>query len=429
MAVPSTSQVYSHLGNAANVVFRVYDRVLRKIVPLEAGIYKQIPDIKDLRGNGIGDAYYFKIIDGYNESGVGTRAYDAAVPTARRTTFLEGSITERALYAAIKVDLRSIARMKGAGSPVGDLGVFEVELAAKVAAKELARMVYCDGTGIIATAGVAGTTVTALTVVKTGGPRASGALYIRKNVMLDSYTSGGAQEIDSESVSAVDPGAATDAITLGTTATWTGSSLIYREDSYIAAATNDWEGLEKLHDDGTISSTYAGITVSSNPGWAGIIDTAGSNRAFDPEILEKVLIRQRLNSGQKVRGLKILSNLGQPAMYWKYTMPAFHVNVGAQGPKFDLGVADAQPYKGIPWQTDVNCPFGRIYIPDFEYTGKFEMKPFGPPAYGLGNQGWTWDATNRTDAAETYRAMYGNFVCKRRDTSVIIKALTEEFLI
>lgn len=430
MPSTTTSTAYGHALGASAInaaLMRNYDKVLHELVPLEAGIYNEIPMATEV--GAIGDAHYYFVNTGHNEDAVGTRNYDVAIPTSGRSTQVQASVVERALYADIKIDLRSRARMKGNGSVVKDLAMHEVEDAASVAAKELARMVYCDGTGIRATLTGAGSSETTLTLLKTGGCRASGALYLRPNMSIDSYTAAESQSgnIDEKQISDVTDGTTTDTATIES-ASWTDGALIYKYNTYTADQDNDWQGLAIASDDGTDFASFAGITVSGASYWKGLRDSASTVRPFDPELMEKLLNRQRKLAGGNVRNRKIISNLGQPSMYWKYMLPSFQVNVDAKPVKYDAGIADAQPFKGIPWKTDVNCPYGTIHVPDFDNFKKWEMKKFGPPDMGLGAKNWTWDSSNRYDAAETYRCMYGNFITTRRQTQLMITDLVEDYL-
>jgi len=431
MAVWSTSNTYWNLGNLGDAVYVTYDDMLHKQVTLDSGIYKrfQTPKKGAVRSGQIGDSWRFKVKTGYNESGVGARQADGTIPTSRQATYDEASITERALYCDIKIDLRTVKRANGQGSVLKNILSEAVTDAGEVAAMELARMVYGDGSGIIGTTAAAGSSTTALTLLKTGGFKKSGILYVRKEKIVDGYD-GATKKINSIRVTDVAEGAATDSLTLSDAQTWTNGTVLITEDVYHASANTEWEGLGILLDDGTAFASYAGITVSGNSFWKPILDSnSGTNRPFDPEIIEKLLNRQRRVARKGLRNQELLSNVGQPSAYWKYMLPAVQVEATGRPLKFDAGVAvgEAPPFKGIPWTVDLHCPMGEIYILDWNNIYKFEAKPMGPPDIGLGNKGWTWDNSNRTDAAETYRAMYGNFYCTRRNTQIKISDLTEEF--
>ena len=87
----STSVQYAQIVNMENALFQTYDQVLHDVVSLEAGIFDLIPVAKGIKA--VGEQHIYKLEDGFNEDGVGTRDYDATIPAARHTTQKSANIS------------------------------------------------------------------------------------------------------------------------------------------------------------------------------------------------------------------------------------------------------------------------------------------------------------------------------------------------
>lgn len=416
---------YSDAAVAA-AAFRQYGKVLHKQITLGAGIWNMFQTSKDVKQ--IGAGFYFDTKHRYNERGVGHRAQDGTLPTADTPNFAQGSFTEKALYTVRKADLRTVAKLQGSGSALGNLLRHLMEDNGEVARAELARVCHGDGSGRIAQTAAAGSSTTTATFLKTGGYYKSGALYIREGVYVDFYTST-SQEVDSKVLTNVTSGAVTDSATVSASSSWTNAAYVMKEDVYATNLDTEGQGLHYLIDDGTNHTTVCGISTSSYEWWKSKIDSASSNRAFDPEVLAELLAYQRHRKKGNIRNHGILSNAGQPLMYWKYMLPSFQTNVISRPVKFDAGtkLGEAQPFMGVPWKVDDYCPIGEILIPDWGELYKYILKPLGKPTNGLAPGGWTWDNTNRLDAVEEWSSMYYNYYTTRRNTHVRYKDLQEDF--
>jgi len=409
----------------ATVAFRQYGKVLHKQVTLGAGIWGMFQDAKDVKAMGSG--FYFKTKHRYNERGVGHRAVGGALPTPDTPNFEEGYFEEKALYAIRKADLRTVAKYQGNGSALSNVLRHLVEDNGEVARAELARVCHGDGSGRLVQTAAAGSSATDVTFLKTGGYYKSGALYIREGAYTDFYYST-SQEVDSKILTNITSGSVTDSATVSASSTWTNGAYVMKEDEYATALDTEGQGLHYLIDDGTNHTTVDGLSTSSYEWWKSKVDSASSNRALDPETLAKLLAWQRNKKKGNIRNHCMLSNAGQPLMYWKYMLPSFTTNVVSKPVKFDAGckLGEAQPFMGVPWKVDDYCPIGEIVIPDWGELHKYVLKPLGKPTAGLAPGGWTWDGTY--DAVVEWASMYYNFFATRRNTHIRYKDLTEDFM-
>lgn len=154
---------------------------------------------------------------------VGSRAENATLPTAQYQRIENLEVTTKYIYGKIKLTGQTISASRRQEGAFAKALNTEMEGIKESLLFDLARqMVHGDGTGKLAQAN-GGATSTSLVVDNPGVD------HLRAGMIIDVYTSGGSQEVNSIEVSSVNR--STNTATLASSQTWTDNSFVYREDA------------------------------------------------------------------------------------------------------------------------------------------------------------------------------------------------------
>jgi hypothetical protein len=227
------------------------------------------------------------IIDAHfqRSEAVGARAENAVVPTAQYEQQAQMTIAVAYNYGKIKLTNQTIqASRTDEGAFARALRV-EMDGIKESLIFDLARqLVYGDGTGKIAQVNGSATSVSL--VVDNPGTN-----HLRVGMVIDVYTSGGSQEVDSKSITAVSP--STNTVTIASS-TFTDNSFVYRED----ARNVECMGLGGIIDDGTRVAVFQGVTRSTSP-WlkANVLGNSGVNRTMTLRLIDDMCLEAEKNGG------------------------------------------------------------------------------------------------------------------------------------
>ena len=410
MAAPSTSTGYIHPGNQSNALFEQYaPELAQEIAMRESKLWAKFATPK--RGEyakSIGATWNVKVQIQFNERGNFAGAYDLTFPASGYGNYANLTVTEKALYHIMQIDVRGWkARMGDKKATItGDIGVKEIRDAGTVHAREKSRQIFQDGRGILGTVAATTSSSTTLTVSKTTAQGGWGAQYIRRGMFIDVKTTAAASEIDSIQVTDVAYGDTVDTLTLASAQSATAGSYVYKEDHQKTAGSEiELYGLRSLTDDGTLHSTFQGQTVSSASWFKGNVDNPTNTRAFSTSLLD-TMINKIWKRRESTDGLLLVSNRGMKTEYKNIGQSVFVVNANGGGATaFNLGAnEDTLKYGTEDWLIDPNCPYGCIYVIVPRDIFKLVVKEFGPHDVGLPQGNWQWTGTN--DTVKTYMAAY-----------------------
>lgn len=201
---------------------------------------------------------------------VGSRiANNYNLPSAGRNLYDTAYLYMKRIYGRVQVDGFSIAATKGSGSWI-DVLTNEMKGVINAFGLELDRMTMGRGNGILAYTNGTGSSATVVTVDTPGGISGDtpNTKWLRKGMVVDIYTSGGSQEVNSVQISSVD--SSNSQFTLASSSNWSDNSYVVKEDSWSSTAANigDLMGIDGIVDSGnTPGSDFQGISRSSETTW------------------------------------------------------------------------------------------------------------------------------------------------------------------
>ena len=207
---------------------------------------------------------------------IGARGDGEALPTPQNQRYVECSVAYAYNYATFRVThptmvaslTNEVAWIKAVTSEMQGL---ERDLG-----RDLDRQDHGYGYGVLGTINGAGSSTTTMTM--------DDGHNVKVNMVIDVYTavSGGSQEVDSISVSAVSG----NTVTLASAQTFSDGSYVFREDS----RGNEAMGLIGLVDDGTYLTTLQGISRTTYPEWKStVLDNSGTARAITETLLDDAI--------------------------------------------------------------------------------------------------------------------------------------------
>ena len=293
-------------------------------------------------------------------------------PTSQAVTPAEALLrVKRMEMFSLGFEGLSLELAKNQGSPI-DPVAFEQQEMIKGLGDDMSRQLMGDGSGKIVDCNGAGSGV-ATVVVDSPYYTKPAPLFFKPKRVIDIYTPGGSQKVDSKYVDSID---SDTQITISATGTWADDDAVYAEDAYSgteAVGKGEVMGILGIVRDTdpplpNAASGLQGLTVASYPDWAAKIwGNGGVARPFDEDLLVKALLYHE-RFGTKITVMLITQGIFR---LWKQHLDAFKVI--STGKPMLWGGWDALPFyysgKEIPMVADLYVPDGRIIaLAEDEFT-------------------------------------------------------------
>jgi len=367
-------------------------------------------------------------------TGVGARGENAALPEAGAQAYDKAVYDLKYLYGRVEVTGPSMAKTKNEAASFLQALKSELDGIRNDLRKDLARQVYGDGTGVIATGVTSGTHTT--TTIEVGSePLRKGQIYpgMRINVYDDSvsadHTHSGGAVFTVASVN----------LTTGVVTTTETASTAFNDDDTIRragvnqyapqeapvqpppnnpgtfAASDEIDGLRRIVSDAP--AAFGGITpTGSNTWWDNVrLDVASLNSGT----LSFGLIQQGLNLARINGGMPtaVITSLGVQREFYNL----FQNDVQYIDPE-SLNYAQgfkALSYNGMPVVADIDAPYGNMYILDESTLKVFSDQDW----HFLDADGMTLRQVTGFDKFEAIMARYMNLGATRRNNHVVLTGI------
>ena len=405
--------------------------------------------------------------------GVGARAESAALPSAGNQQFEKAVYDLKYLYGRVEVTGPSMAKTKNEAGAFLQALKSELDGIRNDLRKDLARQVYGDGTGKIATSTAASATggVTTLTV---------GSEVVRKgqvypNQVISIYTSGGTAKINSNPatqgpawnyttntnafvVTGVDIDAGTITFASPTTACATGGTDYITRFGVASYTSAEWQGgtvgaagstyslsdevdgLQRIVADS--ATAFGGITPTGAYFWwdnqrinlaTGSFATDQRQNNTDPmgitgavssgtvgyQNLTFGAVQQGLNKARIAGGMpsSIVTSYGvQREFYTLFTTQVQYID-----PKtldYQQGFKTLS-YNGMPVIADIEAPYGKMYILDESTLKVYSDQDW----HFLDADGLTLRQVTGYDKFEAIMARYMNLGATRRNNQIVLSGI------
>jgi hypothetical protein len=310
----------------------------------------------------------------------------------------------------------SLELAKNQGSPI-DPVAFEQQEMFKGLGDDMSRQLMGDGSGKIVDCNGAGTATTTV-VVDSAYYTKPAPLFFKPKRVIDIYTPGGAQKVDSKYVVSVD---SDTQITISAAGTWANDDAVYSEDAYYATeAVGKGEimgilGIVRDTDPPlpNASAGLQGLLVGTYPDWkAKVWGNGGVARPFEEDLLVKALLYHE-RFGTKITVMLITQGIFR---LWKQHLESFKV---ISDKKMLWGGWDALPFyyagKEIPMVADLFVPDGQIIaLAEDEFTLHLTNKNWITWESGYGADGRILQKVASRNAYVAEGHIFGNLGVRSR---------------
>lgn len=348
--------------------------------------------------------------------GIGAAFEDGNLPTAGNQAYLRAEYDLKyPSYGRIRVTGPSMAKTKSQAGAFLETLKSEVDGMRSDLRRDAARQAWGDGTGVIATCAVSTTTTTIL--LGTGGAEAlrKGHLYVGQ--VIDIGTAA-APTLKASGVSITAVNVAAPSITIsGSNITTAVTDQVTRagvRDATLGVA--EMAGMQSILP--TAAAAFGNIdpTQAGKEFWQPIVQNVAGNLTQDGMV--QILNQIDLAGGDSA----------SVALYTTYGMQRIYFNllqtqVRYTEPQTLKGGFKALDFSGHPLIADRDAPWGRIYFVD-----ESQHKVFSPDDnwHYLDEDGDILKWVVGKDAWEAVLTRYMNLGTKRRNTSAVMFALTQD---
>lgn len=348
--------------------------------------------------------------------GIGARAEDADLPSAGAQGYVNATYTLKYLYGRLRVTGPSMELTSS------DLGAFVRSLGSEMSglkddiARDMARQVYGNGTGAIATCVNSGSSTT-VTVLTSREALDKGWLYPGMVVDIGTLSAPtnsctGVASTGVGVISAVTP--ATPSITCAAAAAGTAANgeFVFRQGNALASSvSNEITGLQKLvSTSGT--ETVGGITATADGYWDNLRINVNGELVLDQ--LQQGVNKVRLAGGKTDTAIttfgiqrKVFNQLQSQVRYME--------------PQKLAGGFESISYNGLPIVADRDCNWGKFYMLDTRYIKVFSNKDW----HFLEEDGNVLKWVTGRDAWEAAMARYMQLGMNRRNTNLVLYGITD----
>lgn len=347
--------------------------------------------------------------------GIGARPEGGALPTDGNQSYRKITYDLKYLYGAIKVS--GIAMLKTRSDAGAFLRALESEIDGLKAdlQKDTSRQLYGDGTGAVAVL----TTGSSTTVLNTATNEAllKGQIYPNMVITVGTLANPVSRSSTAGVVSAVDPagngGLGTVTLVSAISGSGAAGEFIFRNLNAVATSVAyETNGLQNIVSTST-GTSLGGLAASTEPLWDNVrLDNGATSIVLDN--LEKILGRIRINGGKPT--VAITSHGIRRQVF-----NALSSQIRYMEPQSLKGGFTAVQYGDYPIISDVDAPYGRVYLLD-----EAQLRMFSPEDWNwLDEDGKTlkWDTGFDRWIAVMRRAM--QFGAVRRNTHGVLYGITD----
>lgn len=266
--------------------------------------------------------------------------------------------------------------------------------------RHLNRMVFGRSSGALCQANGAGSAATALIVDSfvTGRP-----IHKLFNIgdQIDVFTAetAGTQQLTKVTITGVN--AATSTLTLASAQTWSDNSYVF----FAGCRGNELTGFSEMIDDGTLATSYAGISRTTYPLWRSTV-VSGAATATLAEM--NSLIQQAGKNGRPNRMVTTFE-LKAKLINEAATFNRFTPRASEKGSTVNFGYEDLVLSFGVAVSADEDCPSGTVYAYDTE--SMVITSPMTQPEY-MDKDGSMFARIANTMAYETTLYFLADLFCK-----------------
>lgn len=358
-------------------------------------------------------------------AGVGARAESAALPAAGKQQYEKAVYDLKYLYGRVEVTGPSMAKTKNEAGAFLQALKSELDGVRNDLKKDLARQVYGNGTGAIAT-GTAGSTTTLTVAAET---IRKGQVYpgmvvdifdVSASTTAATYTN---IVVDSVNVS-------TGVITFTTTlaAALASGDYIVRAGVTVSTAaegntyslSDEIDGLQRIV--ASSATALGGITPTGTATWwdnqrvtASGTSGSGSTYALTLEDIQKGLNLARIAGGMPT---SVVTSLGVQREFYMLLQDLVRYVEPDSATGYAAGFK-ALSYNGMPIIADIDAPYGKMYILDESTIKVFSDQDW----HFLDADGLTLRQVTGYDKFEAILARYMNLGATRRNNQVVIGSI------
>lgn len=337
----------STLANLEAGLRRIYsDETFDYAQAAAAPLVELFEEVEDLTPDGEGYYWPFMLVSPQN---IGTPGEAGNLPTAKQRTEIQGRLRAGQFVGDFEISFM----LEAAGSERGTWSKNEVKKHSWETLRDLVKhrnRIYAGtyGTGVLATVaattGAANAFVAKLTASGTGrswGSSGQGASLLRKNMLIDVVTGGGATEIAARKITAI--AKATRTITFDGAATVvTLDSGVYITGSYNQSTVPN--GLMGLVDDGGFLDVLHNQSRTTYPELkAQTFHNSGTYRDISEDLLLIAGFSLRQEAGGQTDVL--VMNTDQLYKYIKAVRPTRYFDANGRAPKYSAGFDNESTFK------------------------------------------------------------------------------------
>ena len=334
---------------------RVYSKRLVQQQNKAAFLYKLLPK-SPYKPIGVG--FYAAVSVQGNQQGGGAINESEALRTAGNETVEQFVITPKVLEWTIQITGLARAISEGNEGSFATGLVRQLDEALENMLKDMNRQAYGDGTGKLATVNgtQSGTTITFDDVI-----------YLKPGMVVDTYNSDGTtRDENSVTINSVDR--VNNQATFATAVSVTDNDIVVREETKVSAASDGKEiaGLKLIIDDGTVATTFQGLSRTTYPILRGNIISAGSVNLTN-DLLQRAADEASIVGDGRIDML--ISRHGQRRKYLDLVTPdkRFLDN------KLDRGYQKIA-WNNVDWFIDVDAPKGEVIGLTQNKIERFEVR-------------------------------------------------------
>lgn len=351
--------------------------------------------------------------------GIGARAEDAALPTAGNQDYDKAVYDLKYLYGRVRVTGPSMAKTKNEAGAFLQALKSELDGIRNDLKKDLARQVYGKGDGIICDCGTTSSSTTVQLDTATGKEAIrKGQLYV--GMVIDIGTTADVTNVAAaREITAVDYDNARITIS-GAAVSTTSSMRIFRAGVGVnngVLGTGSWsaevDGLRRLV---SVGQEYVGeIDPATKTWWDNKRINVNGALATGLEDLQKGMNLIRLEGGTPT---VMITSLGvQREIYMQLEDSVRYTN--PESLTYSAGFKVLE-YGGMPIISDIDAPYGRIYMLDENSIKVFSDQDW----HFLDADGQTLRQVSGYDAFEAVMTRYMNLGLTKRNNHAVLYGIT-----
>jgi len=385
----------------------VYDPMIADQQNLEPFTWREFDENEgdELGGKG----WVFDTKQGGNQEGIGARAERGTLPSAGHQRWEQGLVTPKYHYGTFELTGQVILAAQKNIQSFANARTDEMESLTKDVIKDLNRVIYGTGSGVLATAN--GTSSGTTFDVYDG-------MYLRLNMEVSLWTTT-TEDINNGVIASLVPNAdGTMTVDIGVTATGAADGdVVIRTAGVAASRATEYEieGFGAAIDDGTAVNVYHGINRTTYPLWkSNLLDNSGTNRNISLDLHQQAEDAIVEMGGKRPDWMRM--NLGQRRKFFDLVAPDRRFD----STTFEAGF-ERLSYNGIQVTVDIDHPKNEITYITKAMFKKYTLKPLGI----LDVDGQTMRQVVTQDLWRGHLGLYANFCTKQPNCHARITDLQE----